>query len=81
MHVNKKVVVEFIADGQKDGEIRNDLDQISIFRTVIGSMRLLITQWCYNNYSFDLKKEGENLWSNIKKMIKGEYNEKTNNKN
>ena len=72
MHGNKKIVDKFITAGQKKGEINNELDPISIFRTIIGSMRLLVTQWCYNNYSFDLKKEGERLCNNIKIMIKGD---------
>lgn len=69
MRGNKKVVERFIINGQKKGEINNELDAISIFRTITGSMRLLVTQWCYNDYSFDLKKEGIKLWNNIKIMI------------
>ncbi|MCK4978751.1 MAG: TetR/AcrR family transcriptional regulator [Candidatus Delongbacteria bacterium] len=72
MRGNKKIVEKFITNGQKNGEINNELDPVSIFRTITGSMRLLVTQWCYNDYSFDLKKEGIKLWDNIKKMIKGE---------
>jgi len=37
---------------------------------IIGSMRLLVTQWCFNDYSFDLKKEGKILWNNINNLIK-----------
>ena len=66
---NKKIVEKFITIGQKQNEINKELDPISVFRTIIGSMRLLVTQWCYNNYSFDLQKEGKKLWENIKLMI------------
>ncbi|NOR44518.1 MAG: TetR family transcriptional regulator [Candidatus Delongbacteria bacterium] len=69
MRGNKKVVEKFITIGQKKDEINKDLDPISVFRTIIGSMRLLVTQWCYNNYSFHLKNEGMKLWKNIKIMI------------
>ncbi|MCK5760468.1 MAG: TetR/AcrR family transcriptional regulator [Candidatus Delongbacteria bacterium] len=69
MRGNKKIVEKIIISGQKKGEINNELDAISIFRTITGSMRLLVTQWCYNDYSFDLQKEGIKLWDNIKLMI------------
>ncbi|MDA3838160.1 MAG: TetR/AcrR family transcriptional regulator [Candidatus Delongbacteria bacterium] len=69
MHNHKEIIVKFIKDGMKEKLINKDLDPISTFRTVIGSMRLLVTQWCYNGNAFDLKKEGMNLWNNIKIMI------------
>ena len=72
MRGNKILLEKCIISGQKRGEINPELDPISIFRTIIGSMRLLVTQWCYNNYSFHLKNEGMKLWKNIQIMIKGD---------
>ncbi|MDA3885643.1 MAG: TetR/AcrR family transcriptional regulator [Candidatus Delongbacteria bacterium] len=69
MHGHKEIIVKFIKEGMKNGSINKDLDPVSVFRTIIGSMRLLVTQWCYNGNTFDLKKEGMKLWYNIKIMI------------
>lgn len=70
IHGHRKELETIIENGKKKDLIRNDIDTKSLFRMIIGSMRLLVTQWCYNDYSFDLKKEGEILWNNIEKMIK-----------
>lgn len=70
MHSHRKEIEVMISEGKKSGEIESELDPKSLFRTVVGSMRLLVTQWCYNGYKFDLKKEGEVLWNNIEIMIK-----------
>lgn len=70
MHSHRKDIEIMIAEGKKSGEINPELDPNSLFRTVVGSMRLLVTQWCYNGYSFNLEKEGETLWNNIEIMIK-----------
>lgn len=69
MHGHKEIIVKFIKEGMKSKLINKDLDPISTFRTIIGSMRLLVTQWCYNGNAFDLKSEGSNLWNNVKMMI------------
>lgn len=70
MHSHKKDIEIMIEEGKISKEIDQKLDPKSLFRTVVGSMRLLVTQWCYNGYSFDLEKEGETLWNNIEIMIK-----------
>lgn len=70
MHSHRKEIETMISDGKKSGEINPELDPKSIFRIVVGSMRLLVTQWCYNGYSFDLEKEGKTLWNNLELTIK-----------
>jgi AcrR family transcriptional regulator len=69
IHGHRKELEALIDNGKKKGLIRNDIDTRSLFRMIVGSMRLLVTQWCYNDYSFDLKAEGLNLWNNIEILI------------
>jgi AcrR family transcriptional regulator len=69
MHGHKEIIVKFIKDGMKQKLINKELDIVSTFRTIIGSMRLLVTHWCYNGNAFDLKKEGVKLWKNIMTMV------------
>lgn len=70
IHGHRVELEELIDAAKKKGQINNDLDTRSLFRMIVGSMRLLVTQWCYNGYSFDLKKEGTDLWNNIEILIK-----------
>ncbi|MBN2856799.1 MAG: TetR/AcrR family transcriptional regulator [Candidatus Delongbacteria bacterium] len=75
IHGHKKELEAIIESGKKKGLIRNDIDTRSLFRMIVGSMRLLVTQWCFNDYSFDLKAEGLILWNNIELMINNEVKE------
>jgi TetR/AcrR family transcriptional regulator, fatty acid metabolism regulator protein len=69
IHGHRKELEALIENGKKKDLIRNDIDTRSLFRMIVGSMRLLVTQWCYNGYSFDLKAEGMILWNNIEILI------------
>ena len=69
MHSHKENMHRVISEGQKDASIRNDIDTTTLFRIIIGPMRLLIKQWCLSGYMFDLKKEGSALWETEKKLI------------
>ena len=59
-----------IIKGQNSGQIRSDIDASSLFRIIIGSLRLLVTQWSMSNMAFDLKSEGDKLCNDIIKIIK-----------
>jgi AcrR family transcriptional regulator len=72
MHIHRDQLVESIRAAQKQGEIRNDLEPIQLFRIIVGSMRLLVTQWQLCGYEFNLKDEGERLWQSIAMIIKKE---------
>jgi len=70
MHTHKKNIDVMIKEGIEAKEINHKIDSNSLFRIIFGSMRLLVTQWSHNNYSFDLKDEGKLLWENIEIIIK-----------
>jgi AcrR family transcriptional regulator len=63
-------MIEYINQAQATGQIRKDVDEKHLFRMVVGSMRLLVTQWCLSNYSFPLEEEGKRLWCSLKELIK-----------
>ncbi len=69
MHSHKEKMHKIIVLGQKSGEIRNDIDTLSLFRIIFGPMRLLIKQWCLSNFAFNLQDEGKKLWNAELKMI------------
>ncbi|HQO08900.1 MAG TPA: TetR/AcrR family transcriptional regulator [Clostridiales bacterium] len=70
IHGHRKELELLIDEAKSDNDISNSIETISLFRMIIGSMRLLVIQWCFNNYEFDLKKEGKILWNNINNLIK-----------
>jgi AcrR family transcriptional regulator len=73
MHIHREQLVSSILAAQNQGEIRKDLDAKQLFRIIVGSMRLLVTQWQLSSNGFDLTAEGERLWQTIKELITQEY--------
>lgn len=69
MHVHRSEMHKIISAGQNSGEIRDDIDSISLFRIIFGPMRLLIKQWGLSGCRFNLIKEGEKLWEAERKML------------
>ncbi len=69
MHKHKEKIIQEIIEAQTCGFIKQDLEPIDLFRIIIGSMRLLVSQWNMSDHAFDLIEEGERLWNTIKKMI------------
>lgn len=65
----KQRVVSIIEQGQNDGSIRSDVDVNQLASIFMGSMRFTILQWRLNNYNFDLKKEGNALWSTLQILL------------
>ncbi len=69
MHKHAKSMTEAIKQGQKSGEITQEIIAIDLFRMIFGSLRLIVNQWIMSKHSFDLFMEGERLWLSTKKLI------------
>ena len=69
IHIHKEKLVRCIQQGQIKNEIRTDIPPKDIFRLIVGSMRLTVTQWYLTDYGFDLIQEGMGLWESTKKLI------------
>jgi AcrR family transcriptional regulator len=62
----KKTLLEhIIVLGQKDNSIRKDFNPSQLADIIMGSMRFTILRWRLNNFDFNLKKEGKNLWNTV----------------
>ena len=70
MNYSRRILEDAINSGQISGEIRVDIDASSIVRIIIGSMRLLVTQWSMSDMVFDLKSEGKKLCRDLIVLIK-----------
>ena len=69
MNKSHKILETVVQKGQNNGEIRNDISSLSIVRMIIGSLRLLVTQWSMSDMIFNLQSEGEQLCDDLKKII------------
>ncbi len=69
MHIHRDEVLAYIMEGLKDDTIRSDLNPVHVFRMIVGSMRLLVTQWNLSNRIFSLVEEGRAQTESIIKLI------------
>ena len=69
MNQSHKILETVVQSGQGKNEIRSDISSLSIVRMIIGSMRLLVTQWSMSDMIFNLETEGKQLCEDIKKLI------------
>jgi AcrR family transcriptional regulator len=66
---NDKILTTIIINGQKNGEIRTDIEAGYLSTIITGSLRLFVKKWQFSAFSYDLPKEGKNLIDSIKLLI------------
>ena len=69
MNQSHKILEAIVSSGQEKTDIRSDISSLSIVRLIIGSMRLLVTQWSMSGMIFNLENEGKQLSDDIRKLI------------
>ncbi len=69
MQMNQKMIIKILKSGQQNNEIRNDISKKQLSIIIMGALRFLVTRWRLSKYSFNLKQEGTDLWSSIKKIL------------
>ena len=69
MKFNQEAMLILIEKGQKNDDIRTDIPVEQLSLIIIGGLRMIVTKWRLSNYSFDLEKEGADLWKAIIKLI------------
>ncbi|MDY0126580.1 MAG: TetR/AcrR family transcriptional regulator [Candidatus Cloacimonadaceae bacterium] len=69
MHIHRNEVVGYIETGQQDGTVDPSLSPMQLFRIIVGSMRLIVSQWNISESAFDLVAEGTALLNTIIKLI------------
>ena len=65
-----KKLMKLIEEGQNNNEIKSELDPKQIATIIMGSMRLTVLKWKFNNFKTDLEQDGSELWITIEKLIK-----------
>ena len=69
MNRNLELLANIIEKGQKQGEIRTDIDKRHLANIIMGSLRLLITKWRLSKYAFFLEEEGALVLESLKKLL------------
>ena len=62
-------VLDLVTEGQRSGHLRIEVPAQQLTLMLIGSLRLLVTQWRLSGYAFDLVGEGRELWSALASLI------------
>ena len=70
MEQRSKKIIELLKEGQKNNEIRNDIDPEQLAIIIMGGIRKTILSWKLEGFKSDLNLEGEKLWITIEKLIK-----------
>ena len=66
---NDKILTSIIIDGQKNGEIRTDIEAKHLSTMIMGTLRLFVKKWQFSAYSYNLPREGQKLVDSIKLLI------------
>ncbi|KRO68398.1 MAG: hypothetical protein ABR81_05230 [Cryomorphaceae bacterium BACL11 MAG-121128-bin16] len=70
MKQRSKKIIDLLKEGQKNNEIRNDVEAEQLATIIMGGIRKTILCWKLEGFKSDLNLEGEKLWITIQKLIK-----------
>lgn len=66
---NSKIFLDIIVEGQKRGELRNDVEATYMVTMLMGSLRLFVKKWQFSKFDFDLISNGKLLTSSLIRLI------------
>ena len=69
LNLHTETIEKIIRKGQKEKNVRTDIDVKNLALLVMGSLRLLVKRWDLQNHRFDLKKEGNKLITMLGKIL------------
>ncbi len=67
---NQELIIGILRAGQQSGDFRTDFDPEEMAFMIMGGMRLIVTQWRFSEYEFDLQQKGQRFWHTIETLIK-----------
>lgn len=70
--IEKRIVTisRLIKQAQQEGVVKQGLDTDNLALMIFGSIRIIITNWRFSEFSFDLVKKGESLSNDLISLIK-----------
>ncbi|MDX9703833.1 MAG: TetR/AcrR family transcriptional regulator [Candidatus Auribacterota bacterium] len=69
MYFTQSKLTALIESAQVKQDIPSSLNAKHIAIMILGTLRLLVTRWRMEQYSFDLVAEGKNLWRTIVSLL------------
>ena len=69
MQRHHKVMLKHFREAIEAGEIRGDIPMDTLFRLILGPLRLLIKQWGMSHGAFDLREERQHLLDSMKILL------------
>ena len=69
MQRHHKAMLRHFKEAKEAGEIRSDIPDDTLFRMILGPLRLLIKQWGMSHGAFDLRKERQYLLDSMKTAL------------
>jgi AcrR family transcriptional regulator len=63
-------MIKLLKEGQKNNEIRNDVNTEQLAKIIQGGIRETILSWKLSGFKTSLSQEGKKLWITIQKLIK-----------
>ena len=70
MNKNTASLKTIIETGQRNGEIRADIEASHLSVMIMGSLRMFVKQWHMTDYKFDLIEKGSEFINSIKILVK-----------
>lgn len=69
MNTNFDAMLDLVVRGQKARQIRTDVSARIVATIVIGTLRMLVTQWRMGGFTGDLGRMGRDAWNGLRCMI------------
>ena len=69
MQRHRKAMLIHFKEAEEAGEIRSDIPDDTLFRMILGPLRLLIKQWGMSHGAFDLRKERQKLLDSLRTVL------------
>ncbi len=69
MQRHRKAMLLHFKEAEEAGEIRSGIPENTLFRLVLGPLRLLIKQWGMSGFAFDLREERQHLLDSMKILL------------
>lgn len=69
MQTNFDAMRRLIAKGQKQGGIRRDIPAVDLAVVVVGTLRMMVTQWRLERFTTDLRARGASIWNGLRRML------------
>ena len=70
MNTKEKAIEDIIKEGQKKGELRNDIDNKTLALIIIGALRFRVKQWDLRDQHTNLQAESQELINGLKLILK-----------